>query len=134
MCYGTPTGACRRRSSYCDHPTNAKQRFTLPKKKAIKRHEATEEADDQSDSEGEYNSKDVVYDSDSEPDEDFIDEDNLSEDKKKVLHFFNEGTEQELACIQGCSKKKVKDIAELRPYEGWGDLVSGNKETLVMTD
>ena len=25
--------------------------------------------------------------------------------------------------IQGCSKKKVENIKELRPFIGWGDLV-----------
>lgn len=51
------------------------------------------------------------------------DELDLSEDKKRVLNF-NNGTNHELACIQGCSKKKVENIVELRPYMGWGDLVS----------
>ena len=28
-----------------------------------------------------------------------------------------------LVVIQGCSKKKVENIKELRPFIGWGDLV-----------
>ena len=31
---------------------------------------------------------------------------------------------QELAAIQGCSKKKVEFVLKMRPYEGWGDLVA----------
>ena len=31
---------------------------------------------------------------------------------------------QELAAIQGCSKKKVDILLKMRPFEGWGDLVS----------
>ena len=31
---------------------------------------------------------------------------------------------QELAAIQGCSKKKVEVLLKMRPFEGWGDLVS----------
>ena len=64
-------------------------------------------------------------DSDGENSDDYEeDETNLSEDKKRVLKFFDEGTEAELAGIQGCSKKKVLCITELRPLEGWNDLVS----------
>ena len=64
-------------------------------------------------------------DSDGENSDDYEeDETNLSEDKRRVLKFFDEGTEAELAGIQGCSKKKVLCITELRPLEGWNDLVS----------
>ena len=47
----------------------------------------------------------------------------MTDDQKKVFDFFNEGTPQELAAIQGCSKKKVESILELRPYLSWQDLV-----------
>ncbi len=52
----------------------------------------------------------------------------LSDDKKRVLNFFNSATDRELSCIQGCSKKKVEAIVELRPYDGWGDLVRTSYE------
>ena len=38
--------------------------------------------------------------------------------KKKIFFL------QELAAIQGCSKKKVDILLKQRPFEGWGDLVS----------
>ena len=43
--------------------------------------------------------------------------------RKEWFDFFNKGLPQELACIQGCSKKKVESILELRPYLAWSDLV-----------
>ena len=88
----------------------------------MKKHEAIEDSEN-SDSAGEYDNSKMVYDSDSDAEEELSDH-NLSEDKKRVLKFFSEGTEQELACIQGCSKKKVENIMDLRPIEGWTDLVS----------
>ena len=108
--------------------TNAKTKFVAPKKKSVKRHEARENHIEDSDSEGEYNDSNVVFDSDSENEEmnewGEEDEENLSDDKRRVLNFFNNGTNHELAAIQGCSKKKVENIVELRPFTGWGDLVS----------
>ena len=89
------------------------------KKHSVKKHEAVEDSEE---SDNEYNDNKVVYDSDSDAEEELSDH-NLSEDKKRVLKFFSEGTEQELACIQGCSKKKVENIIDLRPFEGWTDLV-----------
>ncbi len=108
---------------------NAKKKFTAPKKAKLSRYSASARSVDndnsESDSEGEYNDGNMVYDSDSEEDNEYeIDEDNLSDDKRRVLSFFNKGTSHELAAIQGCSKKKVENILELRPYTGWGDLVS----------
>ena len=47
----------------------------------------------------------------------------LIDDQKRVFDFFNEGQPAELAAIQGCSKKKVESILELRPYTSWQDLV-----------
>lgn len=115
---------------------NAKKKFTAPKKAKLSRYSATARAvddkneDSESGSEGEYNDGNVVYDSDdSEEERDPYgerteeDEANLPEDKRRVLNFFNVGTAHELAAIQGCSKKKVENIMELRPYTGWGDLV-----------
>ena len=89
----------------------------------VKRHETNEDNVSESDSEGEYNDNNVVFDSDSDEEVTVIDERHLPEDKRRVLDFFNNGTDQELACIQGCSKKKVENIVELRPFEGWQDLI-----------
>ena len=107
-----------------------------------------------------------MYDSD-EDDEDMNlcdDGHSMTSEQRKVLNFYNEGSDQELATIQvntdtvnsdtwemkyyvtiidsqciqaetvlklkfvattiqGCSKKKVENIKELRPFIGWGDLV-----------
>ena len=46
-----------------------------------------------------------------------------------MLDFFNTGTEQEMSAIQGCSKKKVTDIINLRPFSSWKDLVKKMKES-----
>jgi hypothetical protein len=40
------------------------------------------------------------------------------------LDFFNDALPQELACVQGCSKKKADSIVKLRPFAGWNDLVT----------
>ena len=47
----------------------------------------------------------------------------MSDDKKRVLEFFNEAQIQEVASVQGCSKKKAENIFKLRPFTGWIDLV-----------
>jgi len=109
-----------------------------PKKKSVKAHEAFELSGSESEEEGEYTDNRVVYDSsdDSEADSDFeLNEKNerdeeedgppkpMTDDQKRVFDFFNEGTPPELAAIQGCSKKKVESIVELRPYLSWTDLV-----------
>lgn len=95
----------------------------LPKKNRVKSHEAIEMSDSESESE-EYSEKHKVYESDSDVEEEEVNENALPEDKKRVLTFFNEATNQELTAIQGCSKKKVDIIHKLRPFEGWNDLVS----------
>ena len=79
------------------------------KKASVKRHETREPMSDMSESEGEYDNNGLVFDSSDSEDEAQTDvsDKNLSEDKKKVLDFFRNGTEQELSGIQGCSKKKV---------------------------
>ena len=63
-----------------------------------------------------------VHDSNSNAEEEEINEDPSTEDKKHVLNFFNTGNPPELAAIQGCSKKKIELILKMRPYESWGDL------------
>ena len=73
----------------------------------------------------EYGGQKIVYDSD---DEEGPSDDNLTKDKKKVLKFFNTGSERELTGIQGCNKKKVLNIISLRPFEGWVDLVTKMQE------
>jgi len=56
----------------------------------------------------------------------------ISDDKKRVLDFFNEALPQELACIQGCSKKKADNILKLRPFTGWIDLVRKSFSTFEL--
>ena len=119
-------------------PSNTKKAI-FPKKKAVKRHETNEASESESDEEGEYADKRVVVSDDSDEyesgdeeykrfrgvaDEDTFDDRPMSDDQRRVFDFFNEGTTQELACVQGCSKKKVVNIFELRPFESWRDLVS----------
>jgi len=94
------------------------------KKSRVRAHEVTGLDMSDSEEEDEYMDKNKVYDSDSEAEEEVINEKKLPEDKKRVLKFFNEATEPELVAIQGCSKKKVQDIMQLRPYDGWLDLVT----------
>ena len=56
----------------------------------------------ESDSEGEYNGTGVVYDSD-EDDEDMPildDGHSMTSEQRKVLNFYNDGSDQELATIQ----------------------------------
>jgi len=114
----------------------AKKKSSGPKKKALKAHDAFELSGSESDEEGEYTDNRVVYNSsdDSDADSDFElleraereedDEDKpMTDDQKRVFDFFNEGQPAELAAIQGCSKKKVESILELRPYTSWQDLV-----------
>lgn len=94
----------------------------LPKLNRVKAHEAVEISDSDSDNE-EYADNNVVYDSDSDAEVEEVNEDNLPEDKRRVLDFFSNATIQELVAIQGCSRKKVDNIVCLRPFEGWNDLV-----------
>jgi len=91
----------------------------------VRRHEAMDEDSDASDDE--FSGKGLVFDSDEE--EDGITNENLTADKRKVLKFFNEGTEQELSGIQGCNKKKSVEIVKLRPFEGWVELVTALQQS-----
>jgi len=88
----------------------------------------TEYRESESDGE-EYGGHSIVYDSD---DEEGDSDKNLTSDRKKVVTFFNSGTEQELSGIEGCSKKKVKDIINLRPFGGWADLVKKMKGSRLL--
>ena len=65
----------------------------------VKVHEAVEFSD--SDEEDEYGDENKVFDSDSDAEEEEINEKALPEDKKRVLDFFNTGNEHELSAIQG---------------------------------
>ncbi|XP_059083286.1 SWI/SNF-related matrix-associated actin-dependent regulator of chromatin subfamily A containing DEAD/H box 1 homolog [Tigriopus californicus] len=98
-----------------------------PKKSVVKSHEMVRDLG-ASDSEGEneYNDNKLVYESDSDDadsDRSITDDEDISEEKRRVLDFFGSANEQELACLQGCSKKKVLCIIKMRPIEGWTDLV-----------
>jgi len=87
----------------------------------VKAHEAEE--DNSEDDDDEFSGKALVYDSDEE--EEGPSNENLTVEKKKVLKFFNEGTDRELSGIHGCNKKKALEILKLRPFETWVDLVEG---------
>merc|ERR1739838_196379 len=94
-------------------------------KPAKKRDKACDVAEMSSDEEDEYTDNKKVYESDedSEAEEEVIDEDNLSKNRKDVLTFFNEGTELELQAIKGGGGVKAKNIMAMRPYKGWKDCV-----------
>ncbi len=100
----------------------------MPKKvkNRVKAHEALEISD--SEEEDEYADNKNVYESDSDNEEGeeerVFDEENLSDDQRRVLKFFNKASPHEMVGIEGCSKKKVEFLVRMRPYEGWGDLVS----------
>ena len=72
------------------------QKFAnLPKKHRVKAHEAAIEfSGSESDSEGEYRDNKKVFDSDSDAEEEEVNENALPEDKRRVLTFFNDGTPQ----------------------------------------
>ena len=40
-----------------------------------------------------------------------------------ILDFFNTAQSDELATLNGCSKKKADLLITLRPFESWDDLV-----------
>ncbi|XP_023339390.1 SWI/SNF-related matrix-associated actin-dependent regulator of chromatin subfamily A containing DEAD/H box 1 homolog isoform X3 [Eurytemora carolleeae] len=86
----------------------------------VKAHEANEENSESDDDE--FSGRALVYDSDEE--EEGPSNERMTPDKRKVLKFFNEGTDSELIGIQGCNKKKVQEILRLRPFENWVDLVT----------
>ncbi|XP_018329041.1 SWI/SNF-related matrix-associated actin-dependent regulator of chromatin subfamily A containing DEAD/H box 1 homolog isoform X2 [Agrilus planipennis] len=62
-----------------------------------------------------------VFDSDEESDAEINND--LTGDKRTVLDFFQTATNNELQLMNYCSKKKADIIIELRPFEGWIDLV-----------
>jgi len=86
----------------------------------VKAHDAEENNSESDDDE--FSGTKLVYDSDEE--EEGPSNRNMTNDKKKVLKFFNEGTERELTGIQGCNKKKVQELLRLRPFEDWVHLVT----------
>jgi len=89
----------------------------------VRAHEADQESESDDD---EFSGNKLVY--DSEEEEEGYTNENLTADKRKVLKFFNEGTEQELTGIQGCNKKKSQEIVRIRPFEGWFELVAALRE------
>lgn len=89
----------------------------------VRAHEADQESESDDD---EFSGNRLVY--DSEEEEEGYTNENLTADKRKVLKFFNEGTEQELTGIQGCNKKKSQEIVRIRPFEGWVELVTALRE------
>ncbi|XP_060522592.1 SWI/SNF-related matrix-associated actin-dependent regulator of chromatin subfamily A containing DEAD/H box 1 homolog isoform X2 [Cylas formicarius] len=90
------------------------------KKKKVRRRKSY----DSDDSNGSNNYRDTrVFDS-SDEDSDAEISDELTGDKKKVLDFFTTATLNELQLMQSCSKKKAEALVELRPFQGWIDLVT----------
>nr|CAB3266380.1 SWI/SNF-related matrix-associated actin-dependent regulator of chromatin subfamily A containing DEAD/H box 1 [Phallusia mammillata] len=61
----------------------------------------------------------------SEDDEDYI----SPEKKKKILHFFQESSAEELGTISECSLKKAEILVSLRPFVSWEDLTNKLNET-----
>ena len=114
--------------SQSDKDSQLKDDITKRKKKlkTKKRVKAYDVAEMSSDEEDEYTDNKKVYESDedSEAEEEVIDEDNLSKNRKDVITFFNEATELELQAIKGGGGVKAKNIMAMRPYnKGWKDLV-----------
>ena len=108
--------------SQSDKDSKIKKKKLKPAKKRVK---ACDVAEMSSDEEDEYTDNKKVYESDedSEAEEEVIDEDNLSKNRKDVLTFFNEGTELELQAIKGGGGVKAKNIMAMRPYKGWKECV-----------
>ena len=78
------------------------QKFSnLPKKNRVKSHEMAVEQFSDSEEEEEYADNNKVFDSDSDAEEEEINENALPDDKKRVLKFFNGATAHELIAIQG---------------------------------
>jgi DNA uptake protein ComE-like DNA-binding protein len=44
-----------------------------------------------------------------------------------VFDFFNVATVEEMQIMDGCSRKKAEEIAKMRPFEDWNDLVRACK-------
>lgn len=50
--------------------------------------------------------------------------DDLTGDRKAVLEFFQKALPTELLLMYQCTQKKVNAIIQVRPFEGWRDLVN----------
>ncbi|ESO84241.1 hypothetical protein LOTGIDRAFT_61963, partial [Lottia gigantea] len=50
-----------------------------------------------------------------------------------ILKFFQEAKIEELATIQGCSRKKAEIVAKLRPFNSYDDLVAKITSTKTLT-
>lgn len=57
-------------------------------------------------------------------------EDYSDKQKKVVLSFLNESSLDELCNIPGCSLGKAKLLSNVKPFEGWDELVSDDKYLL----
>ncbi|KAK3583927.1 hypothetical protein CHS0354_033713 [Potamilus streckersoni] len=84
---------------------------------------------DLSDEDEEYGSGDEDYDS-----EDSLEEcDGMQSERDVILSFFEESTQEELATMPGCSKKKAELIISLRPFKSWETLVNKFTTTKGLT-
>lgn len=63
-----------------------------------------------------------TYFSDDESDTEVSDD--LTGDKKAVLDFMQNALPTELLLLSSCTEKKVNAIIEVRPFDGWRDLVT----------
>ena len=50
-----------------------------------------------------------------------------SSTEEPILDFFNTAQTDELATLNGCSKKKAELLITLRPFENWDALVRGKE-------
>ncbi|XP_066137472.1 SWI/SNF-related matrix-associated actin-dependent regulator of chromatin subfamily A containing DEAD/H box 1 homolog [Euwallacea fornicatus] len=94
----------------------------INRKKRIKRRKENYDSDESTGSHHDYKDR-RVFDSDDE-DSDAEISDELTNDKRKVLEFFETATVNELQLMQFCSKKKAETLIECRPFTGWIDLVT----------
>ncbi|XP_037083118.1 SWI/SNF-related matrix-associated actin-dependent regulator of chromatin subfamily A containing DEAD/H box 1 homolog [Pollicipes pollicipes] len=97
-----------------------------PKPKPARRPPSEAAAADDSDDE-DFEAKCVVYMSDSDDDEDEAagggrrrpDGLRLAADRRLVVQYLDSATTDELACINGCSRKKAELIVQQRPFADW---------------
>ena len=54
------------------------------------------------------------------------------EEMVTILSFLNECTSQELGAVPGLSAKKAEKIMNLRPFDSWDNLVSGELHFLFL--
>ncbi|XP_055594161.1 SWI/SNF-related matrix-associated actin-dependent regulator of chromatin subfamily A containing DEAD/H box 1 homolog [Uranotaenia lowii] len=76
---------------------------------------------DGSDSDDDDRPQERVFDSDDDSDEGT--NYGMSRDRKEVFEFLNKSTVNELSAVKTLSTKKIDLLTELRPFDGWDDMV-----------